>query len=58
MKEVKVWAFEGEGGHTAGASHETKNTAYGLGLDNLFILLDWNDYGIDPHRLSSIVSFR
>ena len=30
-----VFAFEGEGGLTAGASHETKNSAWGLGLDNL-----------------------
>jgi transketolase len=52
---VKVFGFEGEGGHTAGCWHETKNSAYGLGLDNLYIFLDWNDYGIDPHSTSSIV---
>jgi hypothetical protein len=28
---VRVFAMEGEGGHTAGAHHETKNTAWGLG---------------------------
>jgi transketolase len=33
---VKVFAIEGEGGLTAGASHETKNSAFGLGLDNLY----------------------
>ncbi len=52
---VKVVALEGEGGLTPGASHETKNTAWGLGLDNLYYLVDWNDYGIDDHRISEIV---
>ena len=45
--EVKVFVVEGEGGLTPGASHETRNTAWGLGLDNLVFLVDWNDYGID-----------
>jgi len=54
-KGVKVFGFEGEGGHGAGCWHETKNSAYGLGLDNLHIVLDWNDFGIDPHPTSSIV---
>ena len=53
--EVKVFAMEGEGGHTAGAIHETKNSAWGLGLSNLYYLLDWNDFGIDDHPFSSIV---
>src|SRR5215831_8414252 len=44
---VRVWAVEGEGGHTAGATHETKNSSFGLGLDNLHYLIDWNDFGID-----------
>ena len=52
---VKVFGIEGEGGHTAGCWHETKNSAYGLGLDNLNIILDWNDFGIDGHATSSIV---
>lgn len=52
---VKVFAIEGEGGHTAGCWHETKNSAWGLGLDNLNVILDWNDFGIDPHPTSSIV---
>ena len=52
---VKVFGIEGEGGHTAGCWHETKNSAYGLGLDNLHMILDWNDFGIDPHATSSIV---
>ncbi len=46
--DAKVFAMEGEGGHTAGCHHEVKNSAYGLGLDNLIYLLDWNDFGIDP----------
>jgi transketolase len=54
--EVKVFAFEGEGGHTAGAAHETKNTAFGLGLGNLVYVLDWNDYGIDDNAVSSVVN--
>jgi transketolase len=53
---VKVFGLEGEGGHTAGCWHETKNSSYGLGLDNLHMILDWNDYGIDPHQTSSIVN--
>jgi transketolase len=53
--EVKVFAMEGEGGLTAGGTHETKNSAWGLGLDNLVYLVDWNDYGIDDHSVSSVV---
>ena len=53
--EVKVFVMEGEGGLTPGASHETRNTAWGLGLDNLTFLLDWNDYGIDDNAVSSVV---
>jgi transketolase len=52
---VKVFAMEGEGGHTAGCWHESKNSAYGLGLDNLHVILDWNDFGIDPRPFSSVV---
>lgn len=52
---VKVFAFEGEGGLTPGTVHETKNTAWGLGLDNLYFLIDWNDYGIDDTPISSVV---
>jgi transketolase len=47
---------EGEGGLTAGASHETKNSAFGLGLDNLYYLIDWNDYGIDEFQASSVIN--
>ncbi len=53
--EVRVFALEGEGGHSAGCHHETKNSAYGLGLSNLVYLLDWNDYGIDPTPHSRVV---
>jgi transketolase len=53
--EVKVFALEGEGGLTPGASHETKNSAWGLGLDNLVFWVDWNDYGIDDNAISSVV---
>lgn len=53
--QVRVFGLEGEGGHTAGCWHEAKNSAYGLGLDNLCVILDWNDYGIDPGATSAIV---
>lgn len=54
-EEVKVFAVEGEGGHSAGAHHESKNSAYGLGLSNLVYLMDWNDNGIDVNTHSSVV---
>jgi transketolase N-terminal domain/subunit len=47
--EVKVFFIEGEGGLTPGASHESMNSAWGLALDNLYHIVDWNDYGIDSH---------
>ena len=53
--DVKVVALEGEGGLTPGASHEAKNSAWGLGLNNLFFLIDWNDFGIDDRPTSSVV---
>ena len=53
---VKVFAFEGEAGLTAGAAHETMNSAWGLALDNLYFVIDWNDYGIDDHPISSVVA--
>ncbi len=52
---VRVFAFEGEGGLTAGAAHETRNSAWGLGLDNLVYCVDWNDFGIDERPASSVV---
>jgi transketolase len=51
----RVFAIEGEGGTTAGAAHESMNSAWGLGLDNLYVLLDWNDFGIDHRAASSVV---
>ncbi|MBI3371073.1 MAG: transketolase [Betaproteobacteria bacterium] len=52
---VKVFVMEGEGGLTPGATHETKNSAWGLGLANLVFLVDWNDFGIDDNAISSVV---
>ena len=52
--DTKVFAVEGEGGHTAGTHHEVKNSAYGLGLDNLIYLMDWNDHGIDSFANSTV----
>ncbi len=52
---VKVFIMEGEGGLTPGATHETANSAYGMALDNLHFLVDWNDYGIDDHKASDVV---
>ncbi len=52
---VRVFALEGEGGATAGSTHETLNAAWGLGLDNLVVLLDWNDFGIDPRPASAVI---
>jgi transketolase len=52
---VRVFAMEGEGGATAGAAHESMNSAWGLGLDNLTLLMDWNDFGIDERPASSVV---
>ena len=54
--EVKVFAFEGEGGLSTGATHETLNSSWGLGLGNIVYYIDWNDYGIDSRPFSSIVS--
>jgi len=55
-EEVKVFAFEGEGGLSTGVTHETLNSAWGLGLGNLVYYIDWNDYGIDSRPFSSIVN--
>ncbi len=52
---VKVFALEGEGGLTPGANYETMNSAWGLALNNLYFLIDWNDFGIDDHPVSSAV---
>ena len=55
-EQVKVFAFEGEGGLSTGATHETLNSSWGLGLGNIVYYIDWNDYGIDSRPFSSIVS--
>jgi transketolase len=52
---VKVFALEGEAGLTPGAFHETANSAWGLSLDNLYYIVDWNDFGIDDHPVSTVV---
>lgn len=52
---VKVFAFEGEGGLTPGVNHESLNSAWGLGLDNLYFVIDWNDFGIDDRTASSVI---
>lgn len=52
---VKVFALDGEGGLTPGSTHETLNSAWGMALDNLYFLVDWNDYGIDEHSVGSVV---
>jgi len=52
---VKAFVLEGEGGLTPGATHETANSAWGLALDNLVYLVDWNDFGIDDHPVSHSV---
>ncbi len=52
---VKVFVFDGEGGLTPSIVHETLNSAWGLALDNLYFVLDWNDFGIDDHPISSVV---
>ena len=49
---VKVLFLEGEGGLTPGGVFETMNSAWGLALDNLYFLIDWNDFGIDDHPVS------
>jgi transketolase len=55
LGEVKTFIMEGEGGLTTGGTHEVQNSAWGLGLDNLYFLVDWNDYGIDDHKMSEIM---
>lgn len=53
---VKVFAVDGEGGLTPGAWHETKNSAFGLGLDNFYGLIDWNNFGIDEVAVGDVVN--
>ena len=53
--DVKVLVVEGEAGLTPGVVHEAMNSAWGLGLDNLYYIVDWNDFGIDDHPVSDVV---
>jgi transketolase len=53
--DVRVFVMDGETGLTAGGALESLNSAWGLALDNLCILLDWNDFGIDNHATSQVV---
>ena len=53
--DVRVFVMDGETGLTAGGALESMNSAWGLALDNLYFLLDWNDYGIDNHATSQVV---
>ncbi len=55
LSSVRVWVIEGDKALTTGVTHESLNSAYALGLDNLFWLIDWNNYGIDDPPLSSTV---
>ena len=52
--QTKVFALEGEGGLTAGVTHEARISSYGLKLENLIYMLDWNDFGIDNRPFSQI----
>ena len=45
---------EGEGGLTAGVTHEARISSYGLKLENLIYMIDWNDFGIDNRPFSQI----
>ena len=56
LDQVKVFTIEGEGGLTPGVIHETKNSAFGLGLGNFITLVDWNDFGIDGRPFSDIIA--
>ena len=51
-KNSKVFALEGGGGLTAGVTHEARISSYGLKLENLIYMLDWNDFGIDNRPFS------
>ncbi len=55
LGSVNVFALEGEAGLTPGVVHETMNSAWGLNLNNMIMLLDWNDFGIDDHPVSDVV---
>jgi len=50
-----VFGIEGEAGLTPGAAHQMMNSAQGLALDNLYFVVDRNDFGIDRHPVSTVV---
>lgn len=50
---VKVFVLEGDAGLTPGGVYESMNSAWAMALDNLYFLIDWNDYGIDDHPISA-----
>ncbi len=52
---IRVFVMEGDGGLTPGVTHEVRNAAWAYGLDNLVFLVDWNNFGIDPHPISDVV---
>lgn len=52
---VRVFLLEGEAGLTTGASYETMLSAWGLKLDNLYFLVDWNNFGIDEHPIDQSI---
>jgi len=54
-EDVKVFVLEGDAGLTPGGVHESMNSAWGMALDNLYFVIDWNDFGIDDHPLRSVV---
>lgn len=55
LNKNKVVVIEGDAGLTPGGFHESINSAWALVLDNLFFLIDWNNYGIDDHPVSDTV---
>ncbi len=55
LEDVRVFMLEGDAGLTPGGVYESMNSAWALGLDNLYFAIDWNDYGIDDHALSTTV---
>jgi len=56
LDDVKVFAIEGEGGLTTGVTHESKNSAFGLGVGNLVWIVDWNNFGIDNRPFSDTMN--
>ena len=51
---VRVFAFEGEGGLTPGASTRRRTPPGDWRWTTWSIVVDWNDFGIDDHPVSSV----